>query len=64
MTPRATVRCHDCDLAETFETLQSARTRTESHGAETGHDPYWELGALSPGVEPQAWVTPSPSTAT
>lgn len=48
---RATVRCPDCDLTETFEKLQPARTRIESHRGETGHDPYWELGELSTGVE-------------
>lgn len=49
--PRAVVRCPDCDLVETFEKLQPARERIDSHRAETGHEPYWELGRLSPGVE-------------
>lgn len=49
-TQRATVRCSDCDLTESFEKLQPARERIEAHRAETGHDPYWELGELSPGV--------------
>jgi|GEM_PF-5107062 len=49
-THRATVRCSDCDLAEPFEKLQPARERIELHRVETGHDPYWELGELSPGV--------------
>ena len=48
---RATVRCPDCDLTETFEKLQPARERLDSHREETGHDPLWELGELSPGVE-------------
>ncbi|MFB6160959.1 MAG: hypothetical protein ABEJ61_07250 [Haloferacaceae archaeon] len=49
--PRATVRCRDCDLTEAFEKLQPARTRIEAHREERGHDPYWELGELSPGVQ-------------
>jgi hypothetical protein len=48
---RATVRCPDCGLIETFERLQSARTFLETHRKETGHDPDWELAALSSGVE-------------
>jgi hypothetical protein len=47
----ATVRCPDCGLTETFEKLQSARTCIEAHRVETGHDPDWELGELSPGVQ-------------
>jgi hypothetical protein len=49
--PRATVRCADCDLVETFEKLQAARARIETHRRERGHDPDWELGDLSSGVE-------------
>ena len=48
---RATVVCPDCDLSETFEKLQAARRCLEEHRAATGHDPRWELGALSAGVE-------------
>ena len=48
--PRATVSCPDCDLAERFEKLKPARERIEVHRRETGHDPVWELGDLSPGV--------------
>jgi len=47
---RATVLCADCDLRETYGKLQPARERIDTHRAETGHDPYWELGDLSPGV--------------
>jgi hypothetical protein len=47
---RATVKCADCDLVERFDKLQPARERIESHESETGHDTYWELGELSPGV--------------
>jgi hypothetical protein len=50
-TRRVTVSCPDCDLTETFEKLQSARTRIETHRVETGHEPDWELGELAPGVE-------------
>ena len=50
-TPRAIVRCPDCGLTARFEKLQPARERIESHRAETGHEPYWELGELSSGVE-------------
>ncbi|MFB6129294.1 MAG: hypothetical protein ABEJ28_00540 [Salinigranum sp.] len=49
-THRATVTCADCDLTETFDKLQTARAFLEAHREETGHDPYWELGELSPGV--------------
>jgi hypothetical protein len=47
---RATVSCPDCDLTASFEKLQPARECIETHRVETGHDPYWELGELSPGV--------------
>lgn len=47
----ATVTCPDCDLHEHFAKLQQARTRIESHRAETGHDPVWQLGELADGVE-------------
>lgn len=46
----ATVTCSECDLDESFEKLQQARECIETHRLETGHDPYWELGELSPGV--------------
>ena len=51
MATRATVRCPDCDLEETFEKLQPARVRIETHRAETGHDPRWDLDSMSSGVE-------------
>jgi hypothetical protein len=47
---RATVHCPDCELTRSFEKLQPARECIESHRRETGHDPVWELGELSPGV--------------
>ncbi|WP_396610259.1 hypothetical protein ACH9L7_08320 [Haloferax sp. S1W] len=50
-TPRATVRCPDCGLEETFSKLASARERIEEHREETGHDPDWQLGRFAPGVE-------------
>ncbi|SEK48232.1 DUF7542 family protein [Haloferax larsenii] len=50
-TPRATVRCPDCGLEETFEKLAAARQRIEAHREETGHDPDWKLGRFAPGVE-------------
>ncbi|WP_136716942.1 DUF7542 family protein [Halorientalis salina] len=48
---RATVTCPSCELEETFEKLQEARTCIEDHRVETGHDPQWELATLSSGVE-------------
>lgn len=51
MATRATVTCPDCSLHETFDRLAAARSLLDSHRAETGHDPDWELGRLSPGVE-------------
>ncbi|WP_416839110.1 hypothetical protein [Haloferax sp. DFSO52] len=50
-TPRATVRCPECDLEETFSKLATARICIEEHREETGHDPEWELGRFAPGVE-------------
>jgi hypothetical protein len=47
---RATVTCPDCGLAETFTKLQAAREHIDAHRQETGHDPDWELEALSRGV--------------
>lgn len=48
---RATVRCPDCELTQSFEKLQPARECIETHRRETGHDPVWELASLSSGVE-------------
>ncbi|UPV76550.1 hypothetical protein M0R89_18635 (plasmid) [Halorussus limi] len=48
---RATVTCPDCGLEESFRKLADARSRIEDHREETGHDPTWELGRLSEGVE-------------
>ncbi|WP_058365199.1 DUF7542 family protein [Haloparvum sedimenti] len=52
MTDRGvTLTCPGCDLRERFETLRPARERVEDHRRETGHEPDWEIGRLSPGVE-------------
>lgn len=51
MTTRATVTCPDCDYAEEFPKLGDARAALERHGRATGHDPTWELGQLTAGVE-------------
>ncbi|GAB3419656.1 hypothetical protein GCM10027435_21300 [Haloparvum alkalitolerans] len=52
MTDRGvTVTCPDCDLRERFETLRPAREHVARHRRETGHEPDWEIGGLSPGVE-------------
>ncbi|PSP54965.1 hypothetical protein BRC82_08215 [Halobacteriales archaeon QS_1_67_19] len=48
---RATGTCPDCDLDADFETLAAARSRIETHRAEVGHDPTWELRELDEGVE-------------
>lgn len=48
---QVTVSCEDCDLRETFDGLATARSFVETHRTETGHDPTWELGKLSSGVE-------------
>lgn len=48
---RATVSCPDCGLSETFEKLQAARECVATHRGATGHDPDWQLGDLSSGVE-------------
>lgn len=50
-SPRATVSCPACGHEETFESLADARAWIDDHERETGHDPTWELGELSPGVE-------------
>lgn len=52
MTERGvTVTCPDCDLRERFEGLGAARERVEAHRREAGHEPDWEIGRLSAGVE-------------
>lgn len=50
-TPRATVHCDDCNQTESFESLAAARQWIDDHESATGHDPTWELGRLSDGVE-------------
>lgn len=48
---RATVTCPVCDLTETFDKLEPARSFIETHRIETGHDATWELHRLDAGVE-------------
>lgn len=48
---RATVRCPDCAVEETFGKLGAARSFIDDHRAETGHWATWEVHGLDAGVE-------------
>ncbi|MFC7095805.1 DUF7542 family protein [Halobaculum marinum] len=45
------VRCRDCDLAETYDSLRRARTAVADHERTAGHLVDWDIERLAAGVE-------------
>ncbi|WP_193309388.1 hypothetical protein [Halorubrum halophilum] len=49
-TTRVTVRCRDCSLTTTHDTLRDARLAVDDHESAAGHDVAWTIESLDAGV--------------